>query len=123
MSKREFPEGMVYQSPEYYRWYRAKRSEELKAYFRAYNSERFITHRGMELDRRRRWYEENKEKAKAHGAVYRALRDKKLVKYPCVVCRKTVVNAHHEDYSKPLEVVWYCPTHHSARHKELRGAK
>jgi hypothetical protein len=30
------------------------------------------------------------------------------------------VQAHHEDYSRPLDVVWLCPTHHKARHREMR---
>ena len=29
------------------------------------------------------------------------------------------VHAHHEDYDYPLDVIWLCPIHHKARHKEL----
>jgi hypothetical protein len=34
---------------------------------------------------------------------------------PDVFC---ALEAHHEDYSKPLEVDWLCPDCHGARHKE-----
>jgi len=40
---------------------------------------------------------------------------------PCNVCGTTIkVDAHHEDYDKPLDVVWYCRQHHMDRHKEMR---
>jgi len=29
---------------------------------------------------------------------------------------ETKLHAHHEDYAKPLEVVWLCPRCHRARH-------
>ena len=30
------------------------------------------------------------------------------------------IEAHHEDYSKPYEVIWLCRFHHRPRHQELR---
>lgn len=43
-----------------------------------------------------------------------------LKKEPCGRCQSTgLVHAHHEDYSRPLNVVWLCPTHHKERHAEL----
>lgn len=38
---------------------------------------------------------------------------------PCSVCGATRGEAHHDDYSKPLDVVWLCRTHHWARHRML----
>lgn len=32
------------------------------------------------------------------------------------------VQAHHDDYSKPLEVRWLCVPHHALHHKQLRQA-
>lgn len=26
-------------------------------------------------------------------------------------------HAHHDDYSRPLDVIWLCPTHHGERHR------
>lgn len=42
------------------------------------------------------------------------LRRGKIQRGPCAVCGEESVEAHHEDYSKPLEVVWLCRRHHVA---------
>lgn len=54
------------------------------------------------------------EKARAHDIVKRARRSGKLIPKDCEHCGvKEKVQAHHEDYSKPLEVIWLCiPCHH-----------
>ena len=31
--------------------------------------------------------------------------------------------AHHEDYSRPLDVVWLCSLHHHRRHAEINRLK
>ena len=58
------------------------------------------------------------------GAKARALARRKLNLYvyygkvkrqPCEVCGAQPAEAHHEDYSKPLDVEWLCPTHHRER--------
>jgi hypothetical protein len=67
----------------------------------------------------KRWRASNPEAYKAETAVGNALRDGKIIKGPCVVCGVTKrVHAHHEDYSKPLEVTWLCATHHHRLHAE-----
>jgi hypothetical protein len=61
--------------------------------------------------------EKNRDKRAAHIAVGNALRDGKLVKGPCEVCGSAQVDAHHDDYSKPLVVRWLCRTDHVALHR------
>ena len=39
-----------------------------------------------------------------------------IKKQPCVVCGKHDVIAHHEDYSKPTDVIWICEEHHKKYH-------
>jgi len=40
----------------------------------------------------------------------------------CSVCRmETKIEAHHEDYDKPLDVVWLCRKCHTATHVKKRG--
>lgn len=56
------------------------------------------------------------EKRKARTAVSNALRDGRLFKQPCQVCGNTKSEAHHPDYSKPLEVEWLCKLHHEEVH-------
>lgn len=41
----------------------------------------------------------------------------RLVRKPCVVCGETKAQGHHEDYDKPLEVMWLCRKHHFNLHK------
>jgi hypothetical protein len=39
-----------------------------------------------------------------------------LVPQPCEVCGKVNVQKHHDDYTKPLEVRWFCRAHHIGVH-------
>jgi hypothetical protein len=54
--------------------------------------------------------------ARAYTGVYR--RRGKLVPQPCEVCGNTHVVSHHDDYSFPLVVRWFCRWHHRAWHRE-----
>lgn len=58
----------------------------------------------------------NKEKYIAHTAVGNALRDGRIIKKECRKCGELKTEAHHPDYSKPLEVIWLCPKHHKQLH-------
>lgn len=66
------------------------------------------------------WRRRNAEKVRAMGAVRNAVRDGRLHKEPCRYCGDTEVEAHHPDYSKPLEVVWVCGKHHKMIHRHER---
>lgn len=68
----------------------------------------------------KKWYAEDKRRMKCHNAVHRALRNGSLVPENCSVCGAEKSVAHHEDYDKPLDVVWLCQVHHKARHKEMK---
>lgn len=53
------------------------------------------------------------DKFAARTAVGNAIRDGRLVRGPCRVCgSRKKIQAHHTDYSKPLDVVWLCFRHH-----------
>ena len=54
--------------------------------------------------------------ARVHHAIQRGW----LETQPCEKCGDVNAQAHHEDYSKPLEVVWLCSKHHAERHREMR---
>lgn len=59
------------------------------------------------------------ERTSARYALSNAIRDGKVTPWPvCAVpeCDHTKPEAHHPDYSKPLDVVWLCPSHHKAAH-------
>ena len=65
------------------------------------------------------WAKRNPEKRKAHHALNNALRDGKIHRHPCCICGSKA-QAHHEDYSKPLDVIWFCPKHHGEHHAKQR---
>lgn len=61
------------------------------------------------------------EKRAAHQAVQTALRNGNLTRHPCSVCSAVEAHAHHDDYSKPLDVIWLCHAHHMERHSMLKA--
>ena len=63
----------------------------------------------------RKWRRQNPQKANAHVKVKKAIDKGKIIRQPCCICGK-YAEAHHEDYSKPLEVVWLCKRHHLEYH-------
>jgi hypothetical protein len=52
----------------------------------------------------------------ARKKARRAVSLGKLTKLPCWTCGNTEVEAHHTDYSRPLDVVWLCAEHHREVH-------
>jgi len=52
------------------------------------------------------------DRAKARDAVNYQIRTGRLKRLPCEVCGAERTQAHHDDYSKPLEVKWLCMLHH-----------
>lgn len=60
---------------------------------------------------------EDPVKRAARKIVERAIREGRLVQSACGECGAQRAHAHHEDYSKPLDVVWLCPKHHKNRHR------
>lgn len=63
------------------------------------------------------------EKVAARESVRLAVQSGRLTKEPCVKCGAPKTHGHHEDYSKPLDVVWLCKDCHAARHREMRQVK
>jgi hypothetical protein len=76
----------------------------------------------MTVDDVREYRKNNPDKYRAHNAANNALRDGKIFA-PCICegpgCESSgPFHKHHEDYSKTLEVDFYCPAcHHSGNHK------
>lgn len=71
----------------------------------------------------RRWREMNPRKRAAHLAVKRALYSGELVRPGhCELedCGKKP-EGHHDDYLKPLVVLWLCRRHHRQRHVMLKA--
>jgi len=55
-------------------------------------------------------------KYKAHCMIQNQKRAGNIYEEPCEVCGSLSVIAHHDDYSKPLNVRWLCQAHHKQWH-------
>ncbi len=62
------------------------------------------------------------EKDSARRRVSRAVKNGELKRKPCEVCGSFYSQAHHEDYSKPLDVIWLCRKHHLELHGKVAYA-
>jgi hypothetical protein len=95
---------------------RNKRLKNLELY-RLKDKENYKKYRDKIRKRKKEWYKKNKYKNIAHNEVRKALR-KGLIKRKnkCERCDRETAEAHHEDYSKPLEVIWLCHYCHKNIH-------
>ena len=109
------------------RWYSTKTPEERRAMtlardqdkVRAADRARYRRDRAKRYELAAAYMVRHPEKRKAHTAVSNAIRDGRLARRPCGVCGNARSHAHHEDYSAPLDVMWLCQEHHTARHREI----
>lgn len=106
---------------EYYRSYDAKRYQD-QPQRRAANEAYAKTDRGKEVMRatRKKWIALNQVKRNAHNRVNNAVKNGAISKPDCcMICGNSArrIHGHHEDYSKPLEVIWVCPPCHRGLHK------
>lgn len=63
--------------------------------------------------------DEQRKKANARAYLHVYIKRGKIQKGICF-CGKDGVEAHHADYNKPLEVIWYCREHHLEYHKNIQ---
>jgi len=57
----------------------------------------------------------------ARWAVNRAVASGRLQRLPCEVCGYPRTDAHHHDYSKPLDIRWLCRSCHAAEHRRAKA--
>lgn len=60
--------------------------------------------------------EEARRKDNSRSYAHTYLRRGKIVRQPCEVCGLLNSQMHHDDYSKPLEVRWFCRECHLKFH-------
>lgn len=102
------------------------RRAQSRAYYYKHHKELLAKRQTDEFRKRRakrnaQWAARYPEKALAQSRLHEATATGRVIRMPCEVCgAKKGIHAHHEDYSKPLDVKWLCPLHHVARHRVLR---
>jgi len=99
-----------------------KRTEEYRSNNRHIIRERFKKWRNKNKDKinayQKLYQLKNKERINVRATVYRAIKLKKIIRKNCSVCNEKKSEAHHEDYSKPLDIIWLCRLHHAQIHKK-----
>lgn len=97
---------------------RALKNKQRLEKYKIENDERYYNYCKSKTE----WAKKNRIKRNAHNKVSRALL-KGIIKRPvnCQQCGlEAKIEAHHDDYEKPLEVMWLCISCHNERHKILK---
>lgn len=113
-----------------------KNRQEKAEYYRAYDAERYqaddrvkIRHKRYQkteagkaamFKAREKWAAKSPEKRAANIILNNAVRDGKIEKAGlCSICGVSGrIHGHHEDYTRPLDVIWCCAHCHRQFHKE-----
>ena len=87
-------------------------------YYNEYDRERALTEKRKENAKKQqvKWREAFPERKRAACTVRRAVLKGIINKTHCFICGDENVQAHHPDYSRPLDVIWLCVHHHKMAH-------
>lgn len=90
--------------------YRISNREKINEYNKEYYKEYFKTERGKEVRRKSGFNQRtlNSLKVKARKKLNYEVMCGRIMKKPCNVCGENKVEAHHSNYSRPLDVIWLC---------------
>lgn len=94
--------------------------EWMRNYLKNYAQRPEVKKRNAEKAKRYRADPKHRYKHEARWKVSRALASGKLLKNPCA-CGSMDVEAHHSDYSKPLDVLWLCRGCHVLEHRKIKA--
>lgn len=96
---------------------RTKKNAERIAFYKENDIEKYNNYSKSKNE----WAKRNRHKRNAHLKVQRAIMKGILIRpFSCECCKKDgKIEAHHDDYNKPLEVMWLCVDCHNERHKNL----
>lgn len=102
---------------------RAARTDQYRAYY--HDRARTPKGRAQQASNRKAMRAKYPDKYRTRNKFSRALQDGRITPWPvCAVpeCDQKP-EGHHPDYSRPLDVVWLCRTHHIAAHALVSGAR
>lgn len=83
---------------------------------RDYQTEWQRTHAARHNELSRESRQRYPEKNRARSMLHYHLKEGSIQRQPCEICGDMNTQAHHDDYSKPLDVRWLCVTHHAEHH-------
>lgn len=105
----------------YHKQYRAKNQSRVREIHKKYR--RSESARKLANIRNKGLREKYPEKFKARAKLNYAIKMGRITRLPCSICGNEKSEAHHEDYSKPLDVVWLCRKHHYEHHSLSKTEK
>lgn len=108
----------------------AKRYRAERAAYREANREKVLAADREYTRNRRPKQKRDPEKQRARMKTFYAIQRGELIPQPCERCGESpvlrdgrrAVHAHHDDYSKPLEVRWLCYPCHGKEHRRYTEA-
>lgn len=83
------------------------------AYQRQYSKSKAGKEVQVKADQARK--EKFAHKRSARSKTFTAIKNGTIQVLPCLICGDKA-EAHHHDYSRPLDVMWLCKTHHRETH-------
>ena len=99
----------------------AERNRTRERYYRLKYKDKYVQSGEQKRRTIEKYFDNYPERKKVANIVSNKIRDGHLEKQPCEICKSTInVQAHHEDYSKPLDITWLCVKCHNQRHVFLR---
>lgn len=98
---------------EKYNEYSRKYKAEHKTYSKKYRKENLEKYANYAKDYRKK----HPETVTAHNAVRVGIERGEIKTHPCEKCGEDIAEAHHDDYTKPLEIRWLCKTCHMEWHR------
>jgi len=106
-------------------FYRDRRTkDERRSWCKKCDNARTIKYRKANIDLCRSWERTYPIKKKAKSCILTAIRSGRIVRgKKCEACgNKEKLNAHHDDYSKTLDIRWLCvPCHQEWHTKHGQG--
>jgi len=89
-----------------------KNRRDKKEYYKEYYDNKVINYE-VRSAYTKQYRKINSAKYKAHTILNNSKRKGLIIVKPCEICGCIErVEAHHDDYSKPLDVIWLCALHH-----------
>lgn len=100
-----------------------KKSAKYSAFRKKWNHTYYLKHKDYFLEYVKK-QRSNEEFATAYYVFFNAVQSGKVVRPDrCEICSSTKnIQAHHEDYSKPLDVQWLCVKCHNDVHHNQKAA-
>lgn len=95
--------------------------EHYKAWYAEYSARPEVRKRLAEAARLRAQNPAERHKHEARWLARRAIKSGKITRRPCEICGNAKVDAHHDDYSRPLDVRWLCRPHHNEHHLHAKA--